>query len=138
MKRLAFDNEKYVQMQSAKIKERIKQFDNKLYLEFGGKLFDDYHEGDTVSARVTKVREDGKLDLSPRQKAYLQMDDDSARVLEVIGDQFSGVLPFTDKAAPEVIKREFQMSKNAFKRAVGHLLKDGKVKITEKTIEILK
>ena len=41
MKRLAFDNEKYVQMQSAKIKERIKQFDNKLYLEFGGKLFDD-------------------------------------------------------------------------------------------------
>ena len=43
MKRLAFDNEKYVQMQSAKIKERIKQFDNKLYLEFGGKLFDDYH-----------------------------------------------------------------------------------------------
>ena len=77
-------------------------------------------------------------DLSPRQKAYLQMDDDSARVLEVIGDQFGGVLPFTDKAAPEVIKREFQMSKNAFKRAVGHLLKDGKVKITEKTIEILK
>ena len=101
-------------------------------------LFDDYHEGDTVSARVTKVREDGKLDLSPRQKAYLQMDDDSARVLAVIGDQFGGVLPFTDKAAPEVIKREFQMSKNAFKRAVGHLLKDGKVRITEKTIEILK
>ena len=43
MKRLAFDNEKYVQMQSAKIKERIQQFDNKLYLEFGGKLFDDFH-----------------------------------------------------------------------------------------------
>ena len=113
--------------------------DNKYYGLIPKKeLFDDYHEGDTVSARVTKVREDGKLDLSPRQKAYLQMDDDSARVLEVIGDQFGGVLPFTDKAAPEVIKREFQMSKNAFKRAVGHLLKDGKVKITEKTIEILK
>ena len=43
MKKQAFDNAKYVQMQSAKIKERIKQFDNKLYLEFGGKLFDDYH-----------------------------------------------------------------------------------------------
>lgn len=38
-----FDNEKYLQLQSAHIKERIQQFDNKLYLEFGGKLFDDYH-----------------------------------------------------------------------------------------------
>ncbi|MFQ9510408.1 MAG: DUF1846 domain-containing protein, partial [Lachnospiraceae bacterium] len=38
-----FDNEKYLQMQSEHIKERISKFDNKLYLEFGGKLFDDYH-----------------------------------------------------------------------------------------------
>ena len=38
-----FDNEKYLTMQSEHIRERISQFDNKLYLEFGGKLFDDYH-----------------------------------------------------------------------------------------------
>ena len=38
-----FDNDKYLQMQSEHIRERIAQFDNKLYLEFGGKLFDDYH-----------------------------------------------------------------------------------------------
>ena len=38
-----FDNAKYLQMQSQHIRERIAQFDNKLYLEFGGKLFDDYH-----------------------------------------------------------------------------------------------
>ncbi len=38
-----FDNQKYLRMQSEKIKERIAMFDNKLYLEFGGKLFDDYH-----------------------------------------------------------------------------------------------
>ena len=38
-----FDNNKYLSMQSEHIRERIKQFDNKLYLEFGGKLFDDYH-----------------------------------------------------------------------------------------------
>lgn len=43
MKRIGFDNEKYLKMQSAHIKERIGHFDNKLYLEFGGKLFDDYH-----------------------------------------------------------------------------------------------
>ena len=43
MVRKGFDNEKYLKMQSEHIKERIAQFDNKLYLEFGGKLFDDYH-----------------------------------------------------------------------------------------------
>lgn len=97
-------------------------------------LFGDIREGDVVEARVTKVREDGKLDLSPREKAYIQMDTDAQLVLKVI-DEFDGVLPFNDKASPETIKREFHMSKNAFKRAVGHLLKDGKIRITEKTIE---
>ena len=97
-------------------------------------LFGDIHEGDVVEARVTKLREDGKLDLCPREKAYLQMDADSELVLKVI-DEFDGVLPFNDKASPETIKREFHMSKNAFKRAVGHLLKEGKIKITDKTIE---
>ena len=41
--KLAFDNEKYVKIQAEQILKRIKQFGNKLYLEFGGKLFDDYH-----------------------------------------------------------------------------------------------
>lgn len=97
-------------------------------------LYGNFHEGDTVEARVVKVREDGKLDLSPREKAYMQMDTDAELVMKVIGE-FDGVLPFNDKANPEVIKREFNMSKNAFKRAVGRLLKEGKVRITEKTIE---
>lgn len=43
MKKFAFSNEKYIELQSKHIRERIKQFDNKLYLEFGGKLFDDHH-----------------------------------------------------------------------------------------------
>ena len=43
MKEIGFDNQKYLEMQSAHIKERISLFDNKLYLEFGGKLFDDHH-----------------------------------------------------------------------------------------------
>ena len=99
-------------------------------------LYGDIHEGDQVEARVLKVREDGKLDLSPREKAYVQMDADSKLVLKVI-DEYEGVLPFNDKVSPEIIKREFHLSKNAFKRAVGRLLKEGKIKITEKTIERL-
>ena len=43
MKKIGFDNDKYLKMQSEHIRERISKFDNKLYLEFGGKLFDDYH-----------------------------------------------------------------------------------------------
>lgn len=89
--------------------------------------------GDTVNARVTDVKEDGKLNLSIREKAYLQMGQDAERLLEII-DSFDGVLPFNDKASPEVIRRETQMSKNEFKRAVGHLLKTGKITITERAI----
>ena len=43
MIRTGFDNDKYLRLQSQKIKERIERFGGKLYLEFGGKLFDDYH-----------------------------------------------------------------------------------------------
>lgn len=109
--------------------------DNRYYgLIPARELYGNLREGDKVEARVLKVREDGKLDLSPREKAYLQMDTDSRLVLKVL-DEFDGVLPFNDKASPETIKREFHLSKNAFKRAVGRLLKEGKIKITEKTIE---
>jgi len=97
-------------------------------------LYGRFNPGDVVEARVVKVREDGKLDLSPRQKAYLQMGTDAEQVLRAI-DEFEGVLPFNDKANPEIINRELSMSKNAFKRAVGRLLKEGKIRITEKTIE---
>lgn len=97
-------------------------------------LYGKFREGDTVEARVVKVREDGKLDLSPREKAYMQMDTDAELVMKAI-DEFDGILPFNDKADPEIIKKEFDMSKNAFKRAVGRLLKEGRIRITEKTIE---
>ena len=43
MKKIGFDNDKYLKMQSEHIRERISKFGDKLYLEFGGKLFDDYH-----------------------------------------------------------------------------------------------
>lgn len=96
-------------------------------------LYGNVQIGDRIAARVTGVKEDGKLDLSIREKAYLQIEQDAEKVLDII-DSFDGVLPFNDKASPEVIKRETQMSKNEFKRAVGHLLKMGKITITEKAI----
>ena len=91
--------------------------------------------GDTVHARVTGVKPDGKLDLSVREKAYLQIEKDAAKILQIM-DSFDGVLPFTDRANPEVIKRETQMSKNEFKRAVGNLLKNGRIEIKENCIRL--
>lgn len=91
--------------------------------------------GDEVSGRIVKIREDGKVDLAIRALAYKQLNEDSEMVYDII-KSYHGVLPFTDKADKDIIKREFGLSKNAFKRAIGHLLKEGKVVIKEKTIEI--
>lgn len=89
--------------------------------------------GDSVQARVTAVKEDGKLDLSLREKAYLQIGADAERVLDAI-NRAGGALPFNDKADPEVIREQMNMSKNEFKRAVGNLLKNGRIEITESGI----
>lgn len=84
------------------------------------------HIGEVIEAKVASVKEDGKLDLTLREKAYIQMDADSEKILELL-DSYSGVLPFTEKASPEVIKRETGLSKNAFKRAIGHLYKERRI-----------
>lgn len=86
--------------------------------------------GDIIDAKVTYVKEDGKLDLSLREKAYIQMDADALKVMEII-ESYAGVLPFSEKASPEVIKRETGLSKNAFKRAVGRLYKERKIDLTD-------
>ena len=57
--KIGFDNDKYLKMQSEHIKERIAKFDNKLYLEFGGKLFDDYH----ASRVLPGFKPDSKLQM---------------------------------------------------------------------------
>lgn len=96
-----------------------------------------YHVGDVLSLRVTRVKEDGKLDLSDREKIPKQMEEDAEMVMQVI-EEFEGVLPFNDKVSPEIIKREFGLSKNAFKRAVGRLLRQGRIQITENRIMKMK
>lgn len=96
-------------------------------------MYGDIKAGDRITARVTGVKEDGKLDLSLREKAYLQIGADAEKLLEAL-ERYDGVLPFNDKASPEKIRQEMQMSKNEFKRAVGHLLKEGRITITDSNI----
>lgn len=78
--------------------------------------------GDRIKARVAQVLEDGKLTLSLREKAYIQMNSDAVRIMEMIEEK-GGKLPFNDKADPELIRAVTGMSKNEFKRAVGNLYK---------------
>lgn len=98
-------------------------------------VFGHLNVGDVFHGRVSKVRDDGKLTISLKQKAYIQMDEDSSVILEKI-KMNGGRLPFNDKADPELIKEYFDMSKNAFKRAVGRLLKEGKITIGSDCIEL--
>ncbi|MCI9526022.1 MAG: S1 RNA-binding domain-containing protein [Lachnospiraceae bacterium] len=89
--------------------------------------------GQQIEARVAGVKPDGKIDLTLRDKAYVQIDKDAQQVMEAL-EKYDGVLPFNDKASPEVIMQETKMSKNAFKRAVGRLYKERKIEITDSNI----
>lgn len=86
--------------------------------------------GETIEARVINVREDGKVNLSIRDKAYAIIASDADRLLEII-NSYDGVLPFSEKASPEVITRETGMSKNEFKKAVGYLYKNRKISLSD-------
>ncbi len=96
-------------------------------------LYGNIKIGDSVSARVASVKEDGRLNLSLREKAYLQMYTDAEKVFKMIEDN-GGALPFTDKASPELLREKTGMSKNEFKRAVGRLLKEGRIEIKTDSI----
>ncbi len=89
--------------------------------------------GEEVQARVMSIREDGKLNLSLRDKAYIQMDVDSMRIMKKLQEN-DGFLPYHDKSAPEDIRTEFGMSKNEFKRAIGRLYKNKKIEIKKNGI----
>ena len=89
--------------------------------------------GDRVNARVIAVKEDGKLDLGIREKTPVQISLD-ADVLVKMMKQNGGKLDFSDNASPETIKEATGMSKNQFKRAIGNLLKSGKIELKESKI----
>lgn len=98
-------------------------------------LFDHVKVGDEIKARVINIRPDGKLTLSLREKSYLQMDADTEIILTKLKAE-GGQLPYNDNSSPDEIKKEFKISKNAFKRAIGRLYKAGTIIITDDGIRI--
>ena len=92
--------------------------------------------GDRVEARVIRVRDDGKLDLSPREPSYKQIDNDSEALLKVMQAN-NGYLPFNEKSNPKEIEIGLKLSKAAFKRAIGRLLKTKMIVKTEEGFKLL-
>ncbi|MGL4988599.1 MAG: CvfB family protein [Cetobacterium sp.] len=105
--------------------------DNRYYgLIPTSECFKKFTIGEEIEARVIRVREDGKLDLAMRELAFVQMDKDGEKLMDkmkVLKTHFR----FNDNSSPESIKEYFGMSKKAFKRAMGRLLKEEKVEKTE-------
>lgn len=92
--------------------------------------------GDSVEARITSVKEDGKLDLSLQEQIPVQIDSDADSVYKLLKEA-GGSLPYHDKTDPDEISEKFGLSKNAFKRAIGRLMKEQKIRITQEGIEDL-
>lgn len=92
-------------------------------------VFETYRINQPIYARVSQVMEDGRLTLSVKKKIPEQMNEDADFIYRCL-EQEGGFLPFHDKSAPEAIKNRFHMSKNAFKRGIGHLMKKGLITIT--------
>lgn len=97
-------------------------------------IYEKFQEGDSVDVRIKRIRADGKLELSLRNTAYNEIESDAKTIMDKLTLR-NGMLPFNDKSSPEHIKAEFNISKAAFKRAVGRLLKEGAIKITDAGIQ---
>lgn len=86
--------------------------------------------GQKVTGRITKVRDDGKMNLTVNKRVDLQMDEDSAIIYQLL-EENDGFLPYHDKTDAEDIRRVFNMSKKAFKRSIGQLYRENRITIDD-------
>ena len=100
-------------------------------------LYGVFRPGDEVDIRITKVREDGRLYLSLRSKSYKQIDKDGDTIIYKM-QQKDGELKLNDHSSPKRIREELNMSKSSFKKAVGRLLKEGKIEFYNNGIRFKK
>jgi predicted RNA-binding protein (virulence factor B family) len=94
-----------------------------------------YVPGDEVKIRVIGVKEDGKLDLSLRDKFYVEIEGDAETILNK-AIKNGGTLLLNDYSSPKEIRKQLNMSKSAFKKAVGRLLKEGKIEFIKDGIKV--
>lgn len=96
--------------------------------------FEKIEIGDILTLRVIRVREDGKLDLSPRELSYMQINNDADKILNELKEK--RFIPLNDKSDPKLIKQRFNLSKASFKKAIGRLFKENLIDISDKGIHL--
>lgn len=111
---------------------------NNLYtgLIYKNEIYEAIRIGDKVQGFVKRVREDEKIDLSLQKSGYELVDDVKWRILKIIKEG-NGFLALNDNSTPEEIKAKLQISKKAFKKAVGALYRERLVKLTDKGVELI-
>ncbi len=106
-------------------------------LIYRNEIFDNVRIGDKIKGYVKQIREDNKIDLSLQKSGFELVDDVKWKILNLL-KQKNGFLPLHDNSSPEEIKSALQISKKAFKKAVGTLYKEQLVKLTDKGVQLIK
>ncbi|MDA9092924.1 DNA-binding protein [Polaribacter sp.] len=112
------------------------EYDGLLYRN---EIFQDLEEGMEVTGYIKTLREDGKVDVSLRPKGFRNViNSDVDKVLHKLEASREGFVLLTDKSSPESIRFQMQMSKKAFKKAVGNLYKQKRITIELDRIVLIK
>ena len=106
-------------------------------LVYRNQVYDQYEEGQKLKGYITGIREDGRIDVSLQPDKGRHVHSTFDVILNHL-KSVGGKSGFGDKSSPEDIKREFKVSKKVFKQAIGGLYKQGKIKITDNGIELVR
>lgn len=108
-------------------------------LLYRNEVYNDVEVGLETIGYIKQIREDGKIDVALRPQGFENViDSDVDKVLEKLKESHEGFLLLTDKSSPEAIKFHLQMSKKAFKKAVGNLYRRKLITLKEDRIELVK
>jgi len=108
-------------------------------LLYRNEVFQDVEENMEIDGYIKTIREDGKIDVSLRPQGFRNViDKDVDKVIEKLKNSRDGYLLLTDKSSSESIKFQLQMSKKAFKKAVGNLYRNKLIVLKEDRIELVK
>ena len=106
-------------------------------LVYGNQVYEQYQEGQKLKGYITGVREDGRIDVSLQPDKGRHVPSTFEKILDHLKAE-GGKSEFGDKSSPNDIKKEFKVSKKVFKQAIGGLYKQGKIKITDDGIELVR
>jgi len=106
-------------------------------LIYRSEIFTSVSIGDKTTGYISRIREDGKINLTLKSPGYQSISGSAAGILELLNKK-GGFIPCHDKSTPDEIRHTFSMSKKEFKKAIGGLYKAGRIQITDKGIQINK